>query len=125
MTVRLALSVVGVLAASASVTGCSTIVERTAGAPEWFNAKSVEIRGDGYPDLRDVPNVRPPLQTAVETEQRASTLKVELKSIEDQASDPIPTPDEIRARAAQLRAKADESVRPDPRAAGATASGSP
>jgi hypothetical protein len=101
------------LATVALLAGCASIVERTQGAPEWFDAKAREVRGEGYPKLREVPTARPPSPQAEETQKRADTLKVEFKSAEDAAAaEPIATPDEIRARAAQLRAKADETARP-------------
>jgi hypothetical protein len=124
MTQRLA-TLAALAAASASMSGCASIMERAPGAPEWFEAKAQEIRGEGYPRLRDVPEIRAPLATAEETQQRASTLSLERKEIADETvADPIPTPDEIRARAAQLRAEADKTVRPGSRPA-STASGAP
>ena len=47
------------LAAVSSVGGCSTFGDALGSAvidaPEWFQARREEVRGDGYPKLKDMP----------------------------------------------------------------------
>jgi hypothetical protein len=87
--------------------GCVNIMERSVVAPDWFEAKAEEVRGQGYPALRDVPVGREPSGTLAQAEAAAETLQGEADQVETFAAAPIATPEEIRARAAQWRAETE------------------
>lgn len=94
--------------------GCANIMEARQQAPVWFEQAQREIKGEGYPDLCEVPEARATSGTAQTWETEASSLRVQAAAIEAKvaAQGPIPTDEEIRARAAQLRAEAEAGSRP-------------
>jgi hypothetical protein len=89
--------------------GCADLMQRSTIAPEWFQAKAIEVKGEGYPDLKDVPDSRGPTGGAPEWETQAAELRTARTAMEAKAAEAgaIPTEEEIRARAAQLRAELD------------------
>lgn len=98
----------------ATLGGCADLMQQTAIsqiAPEWFEAKAVEVKGEGYPELSDIPEVRPFEGTQRQWTQEANALKTSAEELEarTEADGPYPTPDELRATAAQWRALADGS----------------
>lgn len=107
---------IGGLALSA---GCANIMEQSGIsqiAPEWFEEKAVEVKGQGYPELADIPAVRPVSGTIAEWRQQADTLKVSAEQLETAQADQVAarTPEEIRAMAARWRALAEGiAVPPD------------
>jgi hypothetical protein len=105
------------LGALALAGGCSSIMDNktiSQVAPEWFEAKSREVKGEGYPSLSDVPEVRvPPNEQALLLAQ-ADALKAEsdrLNGTADFALTEI-TDESIRASAAQARAIAEQGGEP-------------
>ncbi|MEM8920671.1 MAG: hypothetical protein AAGB25_04840, partial [Pseudomonadota bacterium] len=57
--------------------GCATnirdqVSSAFATAPDWFNARAEEVKGEGYPDLRDAPG--PPL---IDTDDESWSAEVE------------------------------------------------
>jgi hypothetical protein len=82
-------------------------MQRSTIAPEWFQAKAIEVKGEGYPDLKDVPASRGPTGGAPEWEGQAAELRSAGVALEAKAAETgtIPTEEEVRARAAQLRAE--------------------
>jgi hypothetical protein len=120
MTLRLrTLLALGVLSIGGA---CTTIMDsKTVSqmAPEWFAAKSKEVKGEGYPSLNDVPDTIPPPNDRVALEAKAAALKAESARL---ANDPAyasstVTDEELRARAAQLRAQAEKELAPPSRTA--------
>jgi hypothetical protein len=102
-----------VLGAFALTAGCNTVMENKTVAriaPEWFEAKSKEVKGQGYPSLTDVPAVVPPPNDKAEMQAAADRLKAEGQRFATDPALAVPTPDDeaARARAAQLRALADQ-----------------
>lgn len=92
--------------------GCVNVMEQTAIsqiAPEWFEEKTVEVKGEGYPELADIPEVRPFSGTLQEWQSQATQLKQSAEVLDAQApiADARPTAEEIRAKAAQWRALAE------------------
>jgi hypothetical protein len=99
--------------------GCANIMEQSGIsqiAPEWFEEKAVEVKGEGYPELADIPPVRPVSGSAAEWRQQADTIKASAEQLETVPSDQVATrtPEEIRAMAARWRALAEGiAVPPD------------
>jgi hypothetical protein len=75
-------------------------------APEWFEAKAVEVKGEGYPELADVPEVRKAESTLAQSDEGATALKDAATKLETQlaAQGVIRSDDEVRATAARWRA---------------------
>ena len=97
--------------------GCVNVMEQSAIsqiAPEWFEEKTVEVKGEGYPELSDIPEVRPFSGTLAEWRSQANQLKAAAEPLEELHAQQgaIRTPDEIRAMAAQWRALAEGTAVP-------------
>jgi hypothetical protein len=106
-----------VLGAFALAAGCNTVMENKTVAriaPAWFEAKSKEVKGQGYPSLRDVPATIPPPNDKAEMKAAALRLKAEADRLATDPAYAVPDPDEAaaRAKAAQLRASADQGGAP-------------
>ena len=108
----------------AMTAGCADIMQQSAVsqiAPDWFAEKAIEVKGEGYPELSDVPQVRPIEGTPKEWKTQADQLKTEADALEaSTAVEPdTRTADEIRATAAQWRALAEGTAAPaDPKPPG-------
>jgi hypothetical protein len=100
------LAVLGGLACAALLGGCADLMQRSTIAPEWFQAKAVEVKGEGYPDLAEIPEMRPSTADQAEWDKAAVELNAASAKLEKELAnaEPIPTEEEVRARAAQLRA---------------------
>lgn len=96
--------------------GCANIMEQSAIsqiAPEWFEEKAVEVKGEGYPELADIPEVRPVSGSVKEWRQQADTLKTSAEELETLPTQTASrTPEEIRAMAARWRALAEGTAVP-------------
>ncbi len=112
------------LAGLSMTAGCADIMQQSAVsqiAPEWFAEKAIEVKGEGYPELSDVPQVRPIEGTPREWKNQAAKLKSDAETLESSAAveQATRTPDEIRATAAQWRALAEGTAAPaDPKPPG-------
>ena len=100
------------LAGLALSAGCANIMEQSGIsqiAPAWFEEKAVEVKGEGYPELSDIPEIRPVSGTADEWKQQADTLKKSADQLEALRASEVRnrTPEEIRAMAARWRAIAE------------------
>ena len=105
------------LGALALVAGCASVMEnRTVSriAPEWFEAKSKEVKGQGYPSLSDVPTAAPTPNDKAEMQAVADRLKAEAARMSSDPAYAVPDPDDAaaRAKAAQLRALAEPGGAP-------------
>lgn len=99
--------------------GCAGSIEKVqamrAEAPEWYEDRKLEFRGEGYPDLNTVP----PLSSQRDTRTKLALSEAETLAVLEQFnSDPrargaVETPDEIRAWALQVR-RAVEGQLPAP-----------
>jgi hypothetical protein len=109
MTGRWAIAI-GVSSA-ALLGGCADLMQRSTIAPEWFQAKAIEVKGEGYPELKDVPKSRGETGGAPEWESEAAALRDAGAALEAKAAEAgaLPTEEEVRATAAQLRAKIEEA----------------
>jgi hypothetical protein len=99
-------------AAALFLGGCADLMNRSTIAPEWFQAKALEVKGEGYPELSSVPSRRGEAKpTADAWKADKESLLKEAREI-DAATATTGTPatdDEIRARAAQLRALTEKN----------------
>lgn len=114
------IAIIAGLAGLAVLPGCADLMQQTAIsqiAPEWFEAKAVEVKGEGYPKLSDIPEVRRFDGTEKQWTTEATQLKASADKLEAQRAAPseIRTAEEIRATAAQWRALAEGSA-PSPAA---------
>lgn len=97
--------------------GCADLMQQTAIsqiAPEWFEAKAVEVKGEGYPELSDIPETRPFAGSQREWKAQAEALKASAEELEASAenTEPFRTPEELRASAARWRAIAEGRAEP-------------
>jgi hypothetical protein len=98
--------------------GCADFMQRSAVAPDWFNAKVEEVKGTGYPELQDVPTLRGgSAADQAEWDAAAASLEAEKAKIDARLAevDKIiaeeglnPTDEGARATAAQLRATTEK-----------------
>lgn len=111
-------AIIAGLAGLTLLPGCADLMQQSAIsqiAPEWFEAKAVEVKGEGYPKLADVPAVRPFNGTQREWQTQAKELKVSADKLEATAAAEKPetqTAEEVRATAAQWRALAEGTATP-------------
>ena len=108
-------SVVSLMAVGAALLGgCADLMQRSTIAPEWFQAKAVEVKGEGYPEFKDIPTAEGVKGALAQWEAEAEDLRKEAAEIEAQlaAAPPALTEEEIRAKAAQWRAEVDGSAAP-------------
>ena len=103
--------------ALALAAGCASVMDnKTVSriAPDWFEAKSREVKGQGYPSLSDVPATTPPPNDRAKLEADAAQLKAQSVKLETDPQYALPTrtEEEMRANAAQLRALADKGGEP-------------
>ena len=99
--------------------GCAGSIEKVqamrAEAPEWYEARKLEFRGEGYPDI----NAVPPLSSQRATRTQLALSEAETLAVLEQFnSDPraegaVETADEMRAWALQAR-RAVEGQLPAP-----------
>lgn len=95
--------------------GCADLMQQSyisQIAPEWFEAKAVEVKGEGYPELADIPETRPVDGSPAQWERRATALKDEAAQLEAKlaAEGMIPSDETLRATAAQWRATLEDGA---------------
>ena len=104
-----AIAASGILGCTVLTAGCADLMQQSyisQIAPEWFEAKAVEVKGEGYPELADVPEVRKAESTLAQSDEGATALKDAATKLEAQlaAQGVIRSDDEVRATAARWRA---------------------
>ena len=104
------MTVVGIALALSS--GCADLMSASAVAPEWFQAKAIEVKGEGYPSLRDIPATRAVSGDRAQWESEGTALKDQAAVVELQAEFEPVSEEDIRARAAQLRAMTERGAPP-------------
>ena len=108
------LAIMAGIGAAALTGGCADVMQQSyisQIAPEWFEAKAVEVKGEGYPELSDIPETRAVSGgSQQEWEGRAEALKAEAAKIEARlnAEGGFRTEEDLRATAAQWRACVEE-----------------
>jgi hypothetical protein len=105
------LATFGAFACAALSGGCADLMQRSTIAPEWFQAKAVEVKGEGYPELAEVPELRGSTADQAEWDKTRKELQAASARFDRDlaAAGAIPTDEEIRARQAQLQALLDGS----------------
>ncbi|HOY79609.1 MAG TPA: hypothetical protein PLN33_17465 [Hyphomonadaceae bacterium] len=93
--------------------GCADIMQQQTIAqiaPDWFSEKALEVKGQGYPDLFDIPQARPVSGNQTQWDQTAASLKQQAGKLEADAisQGAIRTDEDVRATAAQWRACVEE-----------------
>lgn len=91
------------------LTGCTSSIEKVqamrAQAPDWYEARKVEFRGEGYPDLNSVPELQagddPRQKLALSEEETLAALAMFNADPRAQAS--TETAEQIMAWAAEVR----------------------
>ncbi len=111
-------AIIAGLAGLTLLPGCADLMQQSAIsqiAPEWFEEKAVEVKGQGYPKLADIPETRP-FQGSLKTWQtQATDLKASAETLEAQRAESekdFKSADDIRATAAQWRALAEGTATP-------------
>jgi hypothetical protein len=104
----------GLACAALTTGGCADLMQRSTIAPEWFQAKAIEVKGEGYPKIADIPEARGSTADQAQWDAAATTLQAEAKEIEAKLGESAnPTEEEIRATAAQLRAQVEGGKTPE------------
>lgn len=98
---------------AALLSGCADIMQQQAIsqiAPDWFEQKAIEVKGEGYPDLAEIPQTRPVSGSRAQWDKTAQDLKNQAAQLEAalNAQGQIATDEAVRARAAQWRACVEE-----------------
>ena len=88
--------------------GCASlddVVGGIANTPDWFQERRVEIRGEGYPDLSEVPSETNVLEVGNRLRATEKATRAELDAfLQDPRNEPVNlTSEEIAQRGAQLR----------------------
>lgn len=108
------LSGVAVLALTACAGSFGKARQAMKNAPEWYEARRKELRGEGYPELVEVPVIEPenrPGKSLPESNARVAALAGDLAAFE-RGLQPAATPAEIEALFARVRADFDDPQRP-------------
>jgi hypothetical protein len=106
-------AIIAGLCGAALLGGCADIMQQqtiSQIAPDWFAEKAVEVKGEGYPELAEIPEIRAVPGTKQQTEATAEALKQEAAKLEAKlnADGTIRSDEDVRATAAQWRACVEE-----------------
>jgi len=93
--------------------GCADIMQQQTIAqiaPDWFEQKAIEVKGEGYPELTEIPQTRAPTSTPAAWSLDAEAVKQQAAQLEAllKAQGPIRSDEDVRATAAQWRACVEE-----------------
>jgi hypothetical protein len=93
--------------------GCADIMSQSAVsqiAPDWFAEKAVEVKGEGYPKLSDIPEPRQVTGSKASWDRLAASLKDQAAKLEAKvkADGTVRSDEDVRATAAQWRACVEE-----------------
>ncbi len=95
--------------------GCADLMARSTIAPEWFQAKAVEVKGEGYPELAQIPQARGDNGNQSDWDAKAASLRAKAAEMEKELAEldeVAPTDEEIRATEAQIRARLESGPAP-------------
>ena len=99
----------GVFVTFVFLAGCAGSIEKVqamrAEAPEWYEARKLEFRGEGYPELGDIPEKRTDYDPIKKLELSEAETRAALALFQQHPrSEPaVETPEEIAAWAADLK----------------------
>jgi len=107
------MAIVGVIGGTALLGGCADIMQQQAIsqiAPDWFEQKAIEVKGEGYPELSEIPQTRPVSGSRAQWDKNAQALKDQAARLEAtlNGQGQIASDEAVRARAAQWRACVEE-----------------
>ena len=99
----------GIFVTFAFLAGCTNSIEKVqslrAQAPDWYEARKVEFRGEGYPDLNSVPELQagddPRQKLALSEEETLAALA--MFNADPRARASTETAEEMMAWAAEVR----------------------
>ena len=101
------------------LTGCASSIEKVqslrAQAPDWYEARKVEFRGEGYPSLADIPQNTPRDSTMrrLQMSEAETLAALDMFFTDPRGALPTETPEQIRAWALEVR-RAVEGQLPAP-----------
>jgi len=109
------LAIMAGVSGAALLGGCADIMQQqtiSQIAPDWFAEKAIEVKGEGYPELAEIPQARPVIGTQTQLEARAEALKAQAMQLEAKlnADGAIRSDEAVRATAAQWRALVEEGA---------------
>ena len=93
----------------ALLAGCASSFEKVktmrAEAPDWYEARKVEFRGEGYPSLASVPETAPSYDPLRKLEVSEAEVRAALERFnsDPRAQGAVETADEMRAWAVEVR----------------------
>ena len=102
----------------AAVAGCASSFERVKqireATPEWYEARKVELSGEGYPRLINVPE---PVGSTLQSERLSNSQEETLEALDELTADPkslgaLTTPEGLIAWADTVRASFDAALPP-------------
>ena len=108
-------AIAGVLAIAAfGAGGCADLMQRSQTAPDWFQAKAKEFQGQGYPELSKIPEKRGTTSDQAAWDAAGASLAAKAAEVKAATAvadaEPLPSDEELRATAAQLRAMVDKGT---------------
>jgi hypothetical protein len=110
---------IGIFVTFAFLAGCTSSIEKVqslrAQAPDWYEARKVEFRGEGYPSLTEIPEPAKRKSTILQLRlSGAETLAaLDMFYTDPRAELPTETAEEIRAWALEVK-RAVEGQLPAP-----------
>lgn len=105
---------IGLLAAACcvSLVGCASSIEQVrdtvSAAPDWYDERAAEVRGEGYPNVADIPTLSEEARTAVrelETGREELTRVEQLFRMDPRAASPGLELVEMQAWADEVKAR--------------------
>ena len=110
---------IGIFVTFAFLVGCTSSIEKVQSlrsqAPDWYEARKVEFRGEGYPSLTEIPEPSRIKRTRLRLRlSEADTLAaLEMFYSDPRAEPATETPEEVRAWALEVK-RAVEGQLPAP-----------
>ncbi len=105
------------VAASLALAGCtssfSKVSQAVKDAPDWYDDRRKEVRGEGYPELAEIPKITAdtkPGKTLPQAQARATGVAAQFEAL-DAAMNAQPTAATMDARFKEIEARIDASQR--------------
>ena len=109
----------GIFVTFAFLAGCAGSIEKVqslrAQAPDWYEARKVEFRGEGYPEFGSIPERTPRKRTMrrLRLSEAETLAALDMFYTDPRAAEASETPDEMRTWALEVR-RAVEGQLPAP-----------
>jgi len=110
---------IGIFVTFAFLVGCTSSIEKVQSlrsqAPDWYEARKVEFRGEGYPSLTDIPepSQRNEARVSLRLSEAETLAALEMFYSDPRAEPATETPEEVRAWALEVK-RAVEGQLPAP-----------